>query len=77
MYSCLAALLWSDVCTSKPSISIHSLIIFSNLQLFFVLEDQVMRFGQGLMVTAIHERGVVASWNEGHPMQSIEDRQAR
>ena len=32
-----------------------------------------MRFGQGLMVTAVHERGVVASWNEVHPMRSVED----
>lgn len=34
----------------------------------------VMRFGQGLMVTAVHERGVVASWNEVHPMRSVEER---
>ena len=33
----------------------------------------MMRFGQGLMVTAVLERGVVASWNEAHPLQSIED----
>ncbi|CAK9116001.1 unnamed protein product [Durusdinium trenchii] len=34
----------------------------------------VMRFAEGFIVTSIHDKGIVASWNAAHPGQSLEER---